>query len=287
MFPPIPIATGPTALNGASQTPRVCVGRVTLSIRIYCAIALSSSLWLSRLRLDSDFDYLSATVLRRERHHELHGAVVTQHAQLGGFSAAVGTSWTPSTAVRGCASDGVEEEYFQTSIALRALLPARFRTPELVLQYSRKVLGGTRADQHVSSPAMKRDEHRKVSGTSTLPVVEIAQHSLQGLSTRQAGGKLGPFQLEVPSKPHQRRVRVVTGGPLLHPFEQQVVHRPELALVPGTLRRRGGRPRRDQGARRPQEGREEEVRARPVKLICGLGNPRDGRSKQVSREPRP
>jgi len=70
-----------------------------------------------------------------------------------------------------------------------------------------------------------------------LPVVQIAQHPLESLPARQAGGKLAPLQLEFRRQSDQRRV--IAGGPLLHPFVQQVLHGSGLALITGTFSRRG------------------------------------------------
>ena len=72
-----------------------------------------------------------------------------------------------------------------------------------------------------------------------MPVVQIAQHALQGLTARQAGGEPGLIQLESGREAPQRRVQVVARGPLLHLLIQPVMHGPELALLPGTCRRRG------------------------------------------------
>jgi hypothetical protein len=105
----------------------------------------------------------------------------------------------------------------------------------LLLQCGRKILNGTRARQQVSRPAVEEEEGRDVSDATALPIVQIAQHVLQGLAARQAGRELPLVQPDIRRESPQRRVRIVARRSLLHPLEQQVVHGPELALIPGAF----------------------------------------------------
>jgi hypothetical protein len=84
-------------------------------------------------------------------------------------------------------------------------------------------------------PAVEEEEGRDVSDATALPIVQIAQHALQGLAARQAGRELPLVQPDIRRESPQRRVRIVARRSLLHPLEQQVVHGPELALIPGAF----------------------------------------------------
>src|SRR5262249_12438418 len=111
------------------------------------------------------------------------------------------------------------------------------RTLEVLLQFGRKLLWRTGPRQRLARPALEEDEGRSAAHTDRLGVVQVTQHSLQGVPARHAGREPGPIQLEVRGESDQGRVRVLCRRPLLHLFKQLMVHSPVLALIPGTLGR--------------------------------------------------
>jgi hypothetical protein len=94
-----------------------------------------------------------------------------------------------------------------------------FRALDLPLQEGQKLLRGTGTHQHTSCPASIQDEGRNASDADFLPVVQIAQHTLEGFPALQAGAELGAIQIEVRCQLPQRRLRVIARGPLLQPLE--------------------------------------------------------------------
>jgi hypothetical protein len=78
-----------------------------------------------------------------------------------------------------CADAELWSDVF-VGLAIAALIIG-FRALKLPVQEGQKLLRGTCAHKHTSPPARIQDEGRIASDAYLLPVVQVAQHALEGL----------------------------------------------------------------------------------------------------------